>query len=886
MKIFSFVLVILICFNLVMAKHVPPPMSARKRSITATKITQNNFKIDGILSEEIWNNGEWTSGLFQQKPNDGEPESFKTEFCILYDQDFIYVAARAHDPEPEKISAILSRRDNYTESDWMYISFDSFNDNRTAFEFGLNAAGVQHDLRRYDDENADDSWDAIWDGDAHIGDNSWTAEWRIPFKELRFTTSDNMKWGVELYRELPRKNNELSVWSYWAQDEAGFVSNYGTLHGLKNIQSSKPIYIKPYIVSQSNISDNLVTPVHDNSYDFLYNIGGDFRYSSPSGITLNATINPDFGQIEADPANFNLTEFETYFAEKRPFFMEGGNILHFPLNFGDGDNGTNTLFYSRRIGRAPQGWTQYNDEKIDIAEERSASTNILGATKITGKTKNGLSIGVMEALTTEEKATVFYDDGSKEKCVIEPISNYFLGRIQQDFNDGQATIGGIFTAVNRKLDGTGIDYLHDAAYTGGIDFEYEFLDRKYGIETSLSFSNVSGDTIAIQRTQKSSSRYFNRVDADHLNYDTDLTSLSGYSFKSVVMKNTGHFRGAIGLTGSSPGFEVNDMGYIRNVDDVSQFIWIQYQEWEPGKIFRQYRININQFTSHTFNGEKKNPGININSHFTFNNNWRLSFGINRNFSGLSPSMNRGGPALYIPNSSAIWTLVGTDQRKNLSALIMGFVFDNDDNVKSIGLEPSITWRPRQNLQLTADISYNFLDDTWAWIGSTEDNNGNDQYFWASMKQKTISFTLRADFTLTNKLSFQYYAQPYFTAGEYFDYKRVNDADNANFDKRFEMMNDRMNYNKNDGEFNIDYNNDGQTDYSFSGQTDFNYKQFRSNFVLRWEYSTGSVAYLVWSQGYTNYQSFLPFNFGNDINKLFSGVSDNVFMIKVSQSLSL
>jgi len=249
-------------------------------------------------------------------------------------------------------------------------------------------------------------------------------------------------------------------------------------------------------------------------------------------------------------------------------------------------------------------------------------------------------------------------------------------------------------------------------------------------------------------------------------------------------------------------------------------------------------------------------------------------------------MNRGGPALYLPKNYSAWNLIGTDQRKNLSLVMQSFYFSNDDNVKSYGFDPSITWRPRKNLQLTADISYNYLDDTWAWIGSGEDNHGEEQYFWASMEQNTFSFTLRVDFTLTNKLSFQYYAQPYFTAGEYFDYKRVDDSDNADFDKRFEVLGDRMVFNNDNDEYDVDYNNDGNTDYSFGGQTNFNYKQFRSNFVLRWEYSTGSVAYLVWSQGYTDYRTFQTFDFGNDINQLFSGISDNVLMLKISQSLSL
>ncbi len=881
------ILLLFLSLTTLMAKNTPtPPASARNRSTKAVFLGNENMKIDGVLDEKIWEKVNWSGGFYQQKPNDGAPETYKTEFCILYDDDYIYVGIKAHDPEPDKIKAILTRRDNYTESDWLYVSFDSYNDNRTAFEFGINAAGVKHDLKRFDDENADYNWDAIWDGNSKINENGWAAEWKIPFKELRFTSSDEMEWGFEVYRELPRHDNELSVWSYWAQSETGFVSNYGTLKGLKNIRSSKPVYFMPYLASQTNISENLVTPVHSQKHNFLYNLGGDFRYTTPGGITLNATINPDFGQIEADPADFNLTEFETYFSEKRPFFMEGGNILQFPLGFGDGNNGSNSLFYSRRIGRTPQGYAQVNENKEDIAIENPITTNILGAAKITGKTENGLSIGIMEAITSEEKSHIYYNDDTDEHSIIEPLTNYYLSRIQQDFNDGQATIGGIITAVNRNLDNTGIDYLHKSAYTGGLDFEYEFFDRKYSVQTSVAYSNVQGDTTAIQQTQRSSARYFQRTDADHLSFDPSLRELSGYSFKTIFIKDTGHIRGATGVTASSPGFEINDMGYLRSVDDINQFVWIQYVEWEPGKIFQSYRLNFNQWSSHTFNGEKKNFGGNVNMHFTFNNNWSYSLGINRNFGGMSPSMNRGGPALFLPKNFNVWTYIRTDQRKDINLRLMGFYFKNDDNVTSIGFRPSITWRPRQNLQFTTDINFNKLNDTWAWIGSATDNNGKEQYFWSSMIQKTFSITLRADLTITRNLSFQYYAQPYFTAGEYFDFNRVNDALNPNYNERFEQLNDDIYFDNENDEYVIDRNGDNTPDYTFSGQTDFNYKQFRSNFVLRWEYLTGSVAYFVWSQGFSNYETFKPFDLGNDLHTLFNGISDNVIMFKISQSINL
>ncbi len=858
----------------------------RFREATATLINNDRIVIDGILDEQIWQSGNWQGDFIQRDPDDGSPETYRTEFCVFYDSDYLYVGAKAHDPEPDKIIAILTRRDRYSQSDWMYVSLDSYNDNRTAFEFGINAAGVKRDLRRFDDTNADDDWDAVWEGKSHINDKGWTAEWRIPFRELRFTSGDDMQWGFQMYRELPRHNSELSVWSYWSHSEEGFVSHYGTLKGLRNISVKDPIYVAPFVAGQAKVSENLVNPVHENSYDLLSNIGADIRFSSRKGLTFNATINPDFGQVEADPADFNLTEFETYFRENRPFFMEGGNILRFNLGFGDGDAQFNNLFYSRRIGRSPQGWVSADAEKEVITTSYPERTNILGAAKLTGKTTKGLSIGVMEAVTSEETGKVFYENDSRQVGVIEPLSNYWLSRIQRDFNDGQTSIGGIFTAVNRKLDDTGIDYLHKAAYTGGIDIDHEFFDRKYGFQGAIAFSNVQGDTNAIQATQMSSARYYNRVDADHLEYDPLRTSLSGYAVKAIFTKNTGNIRAATGGSAFSPGFEINDMGYLRQVDDITQFTWVQYYKWEDMKRLRSFRMNFNQWSNWNFNGDRRNIGGNINMHFDFNNNWGSGFGMNKGWGGLDPASNRGGPALRTPDSWNIWGYTHTDGRKKVILQMVGFYFQNSDDVIGIGIEPEITWRPRQNIQLTTQVEFNRLQDTWAWIGKAEDENGATQYIWSSMNQKTISLVMRADLTLTPTLSIQYIAQPFLTAGEYFDLMRVNDPYAKDYDRRFEKFGDAISYNSENCEYEVDKENDGIIDYTFEGQTDFNYKQFHSNLVVRWEYRTGSSIFLVWSQGFTDYESFKPFDVSRDARTLFNNDGDNVFMIKISHMLNM
>lgn len=856
----------------------------RFREATAVYIDNEKLTIDGVLDEAVWQAGNWERGFIQRDPSDGSPETYRTEFCVLYDDEYLYVGARAHDPEPEKIIALLTRRDNYTESDWMYVSIDSYNDNRTAFEFGLNAAGVKHDLRRFDDTSNDYEWDAIWDGDSHIDEKGWTAEWRIPFRELRFTSNQNMKWGFQMYRELPRHNNELAVWSYWSQGEEGFVSKYGTLNGLKDIRVKNPVYIAPYVAGSAAISENLVNPVHGDKYDLMSNIGADIRYSTRRGLTFNATINPDFGQVEADPADFNLTEFETYFRENRPFFLEGGNILNFSLGFGDGDAQYNNLFYSRRIGRSPQGKMATDESKSVLTVDYPERVNILGAAKLTGKTDNGLSLGVMEAVTGEVTGRVFYEDGSRTAGVIEPATNYWLSRVQKDYKDGETSLGGIFTAVNRRLTETGIDYLHRAAYTGGFDLDHEFLDRKYSFIGALAFSQVQGDTTALQRTQTSSSRYLNRVDHGNygnLEYDPLRTSLSGYAVKAIVTKNTGNIRAASGGMAFSPGFEINDLGFLRAVDDISYFNWVQYRKWENMRHFRSVSINFNQWASWTFRGVRKNIGGNVNMHYNFNKGWSSGMGINRNLGGYNTSMNRGGPMMQTPKNWNYWVYVDSDARKRLVAEVQYYYYQDASDAVSRGLTPEITWRPRHNIQISGSISYDHLSDTWSWIGKAEDENGDSQYIWSSMERKTLGLVLRTDLTLTPNLTVQYYAQPFFTAGEYFDLMRVVDPDARDYNRRFEKFDDRISYNDETGEYEVDKNRDGVVDYSFAGQVDFNYKQFRSNLVLRWEYQTGSALYLVWSQGLTDYEQFKSFNVPRDTRHLFNTNGDNVLMIKIS-----
>ncbi|NQU67210.1 MAG: hypothetical protein HQ510_04635 [Candidatus Marinimicrobia bacterium] len=651
----------------------------------------------------------------------------------------------------------------------------------------------------------------------------------------------------------------------------------------------------PYVVGKDHVNEELVTSIHPEKYDLASNAGADIRYSLGNGLTLNATINPDFGQVESDPADFNLTEFESYFSEKRPFFMEGRNILNFSMGFGDGDNSNNTLFYSRRIGRTPHDWIGTDDGVISV--DNPVYTDILSALKLTGKTEGGLSIGVMDAVTNEEKAVSHMIDGSTGKTTVEPLTNFLVTRVQQDFRDGQTVLGGIITATNRDLKDTGMDgYLHKTAYAGGLDLNHEFLDRNYYIQSAVSFSKVAGTTEAIYGTQTSSARYFQRPDAEHLTLDPDATSLSGYSVKLVGGKSRGHVQGAGGILATSPGFEVNDLGFSRTSDYFMQFTWLSYREWNPGKYIRNYNININQWMNGNFAPEVTSFGGNVNFNATLLSNAGFGGGINANASGFSTTLLRGGPAIATPANGSLWASYWTDYRNPVSFDFSASYFRNVDDVISIDFSPGFSYRPVDNLQLSLNLGYSNFTDTWAWRGKAWDETDEIHYIFSDLEQDAISLTMRTNYTITTNLSLQYYGQYYSTAGKYSGFRETDQLRDSDFNRRFNELNANATVvYPDDEDARLLLNNFTGIEYVFYEglDEDFNYQQFRSNLVLRWEFKTGSMLYLVWSDGYTNYVEGLTgtndageFNFDQDRKDLLNTPSDNVLLLKLSYLINI
>ncbi|MFC1619986.1 DUF5916 domain-containing protein [Candidatus Neomarinimicrobiota bacterium] len=861
------------------------------RSVNAMRVNDAAIRIDGYLDDQVWREAHYSSDFIQRDPLEGQPATERTEFALLYDDEYLYVGVKAYDSDPSGIRSILSRRDDEIPSDWVHVSFDSYNDHRTAFEFWLNPLGVKRDLRRYDDDNHDTNWDAIWEGKSALLDDGWSAEFRIPFRELRFSNGDNHAWGLQVYRFISRKNED-NFWAFWPKDETGWVRHYGRLNNLKGIPRQRRIYFAPYTTGQVATSREYVTPVHPETYDLGSNLGMDMKVGVTNNLTLDLTLNPDFGQVEADPAELNISGFETFFPERRPFFVEGGNIYQYSLGIGDNPMANNSLFYSRRIGRYPHHSPDSDTSYVDTP----TATRILGAGKLSGKTRSGWSIGVLEAVAAKEVATIEYENEEipKEEETAEPLTNYFITRVQKDYREGRTTIGGILTATNRRLEDDHLDWLHRDAYTAGFDFSHLFLDDSWEFSTTIGISKVKASREAILETQTNSNHRFQREGASHLGVDSTATNLSGFAGNVMLDKVSGeHWRGAFGGWFYSPGFDANDVGFNRDVDNSINFIWLQYREDDPGKIIRRWNLNFNGWMGFTFAwfDEVIAQGGNFNGSITFMNYWSLNGGINRDFRGLNTTGLLGGPAMTEDPSGNIWVSASSDYRKALyvgANTSMGGAPESGITYKNISGQ--LTWRPTDYFSLTASSSWNNMHDTWAtWddFGPLADEQtGEEHYLMATLDRSTLSGTIRFDLSLTPDLTIQYYGNPFVTAGTYSGDKLVREGqyEAEHFDERFRTFT-AAERDFDDDPYTYDIDGDGLANFTLWNR-DFNYKQFSSNLVLRWEYQTGSALYLVWAQNMSESLETGDFHVGHDLRDLFGLDAENIFLVKVSYLLNI
>jgi hypothetical protein len=859
------------------AGRAPVEPTAEKTAVAVR--TAEAPRIDGRLDEEIWSTAPAADGFWQLDPDEGEPGTEPTEFRVLYTDDALFIGVRAWDSEPDQIVSRLARRDSDIPSDWIVIAIDSYHDQRTGFAFFVNPVGVKRDMYLFDDGNDDESWDAVWDVGTSVDDEGWIAEFRIPFSQLRFSEGERQDFGFQVLRVIDRRNEEQH-WRLMARGEAGLVSRFGDLTGIAGIKPPRRVELLPYVAASGDRYPGQDGNPFATGKDHTGRVGADLNLGLTSNLTLSATINPDFGQVEADPAVVNLTAFETFYPENRPFFQEGLDVFRFPILLGDGDGANEQLFYTRRIGRSPQGWA---DDRGGYAESIDQTT-ILGAAKLSGKTAGGWSMGFLSALTAEETARVIDGDGIDHADVVEPRSSYWVGSLARDFRGGLTQVGLFGTAVDRALPDN-LQWLRSSAYSAALKFNHRFLDDRYHVDVWLAGTHVRGSEEAIDITQRSSARYYQRPDNDHVTYDPTRTSLTGLAGQFIVGKHAGDkLVWATGFDTRSPGFEVNDAGYQRQADRTIQFSWLQLRWLQPGKVFRRAQINFNQHSVWTWGWEKLGLGGNVNGWAQFRNYWSINAGISQNFPALSTGALRGGPALLEPYTWSAWGGFNSDSRKDLSvgANFSGFKQPESDSW-GYDVGPQITWRAASNMDFTAGIGFGRQVDSWQYLTQV-DALGDRHYVFGKLDQKTASMTFRGNVIFTPTLTLQLYAQPFVATGAYNGYREVSDPRGETFADRFtdyttdQVVDDA-------GDIGIDLDRNGAVDIEL-GNPEFTYLSFRSNVVLRWEYMLGSTLFLVWQHGRFDVTDNDQFSLRQGIKDLFHLDSQNTFVLKFNYWLSL
>lgn len=832
-------------FALLLAVAMPAIASAAPPDrVTAAVVpaAATALKLDGEFSEAVWEHAPPITDFRQREPKEGAEPSFATEVKIAYDKSNVYVAVLARDPDPSKIVGLRTRRDTDSPSDWISVIFDSFRDRRTGFEFGVNPAGVKLDRYWYNDGNDDIGWDAVWDvGVARTGEG-WRAEFRIPLSQLRFHPSDNTSFGFAVVRRIGRLN-EIDTWPLLARSANGFVSSFGELAGLNLDASTKRLELVPYAVAQMNTQQTDGRNPLISSPDGDGSAGLDLKYAIRPSLTLTATVNPDFGQVEADPAVVNLSGFETFFAERRPFFLEGSGMFTFDLDCNDGS--CSGMFYSRRIGRAPRGEPDVPDDGYVDAPQQ---TTILGAAKLTGRVGK-FSVGALNALTADEKATVAIGSTQSVQSV-EPFSSYSVVRARRDFAN-QSAVGFMMTATNRSLTST-TSFLANQAYAGGVDWDWR-VKKRYALTGYWSGSTIHGTPDAITELEESTVHSFQRPDADYVEADPTATSLNGYasalSFSKIAGATT---RFSSNVSVKSPGFDINDLGFMRRADLRSMSNWFQWRNEKPTRWRRSFRWNLNQWGSWNYGGDRLDLGYNANAHWVFVNNWSTGMGINYLPRPFNDRATRGGPGAYGNPNWSYWQYLNTDERKPIS-LANFFVMGGDRyDTHFTSVEPSLTWRPSSFLSVTGGFRWNRNVDDSQWIENTDEGH----YVFGHLDQTTVALTSRINYTITPQLTIQSYAEPFVSAGAYTGFKELVDGRAARYADRY-------------------------APFAYGENPDFDYRSFRTTNVLRWEYKPGSALFVVWQQGREATLDHGQFNFGRDFGGIFSAPGKNVFLVKLS-----
>jgi hypothetical protein len=855
------------------------------RAVKAT----GRILIDGHLAESDWSRAEVASVFTQRDPDEGRPATERTDIRILYDDEALYVGARMFDRQPTRMSRRLTRRDVDATgiADTLYIGLDPRHDHVTGALFAVTAAGSQRDGVLFNDSSEDDSWDGVWESAVSADEQGWIAEVRIPFSQLRFPAGDHQTWGFNIVRLIVRSNEEDWL-AFTPKNDSAIVSRFGHLTGLDGIRALRHLDVLPYATLRAEDRNTVQSGnPFTNGRSAQGGIGLDAKWGLSSSVTVDATVNPDFGQVEVDPAVVNLSAFETFYDEKRPFFIEGAEIFNrFGRNGASGFMGFNrsnpTLFYSRRIGRTPQGTA--NAEFVNAP----GATTILGAAKITGKTPSGWAFNLVDAVTSAEYANVA-DGAARNRVAIEPLTMYAAGRAYREFGR-RAGVGVLATLVGRRLTTDALrDRLVERATVVGVD-GHAFLTgaRDYVLTGALSASRVDGSAAAISRLERASARYFQRPDASHLTYNPSATSLRGWNLQLDFAKNSGNVRPSASLWAVSPGYETNDVGFMTSADRMGMHVGVVLLKTTPDRFSRSRSLVAAKWYVWNFAHEKISDGVYLGGSATLRNYWSTSLTAFITRASFSDRLTRGGPLMRAPGGIGLMASIGTDSRKPLAVNLNGS--GSSDHTGSWDASGSLTLTIKPAPALTIDVGPSLLRSlnaaqyvTTALDPVVTTTFGRRDVF-GEIDQTEWSMTTRASVMISPRMSLQVYAQPLLSAGRYSGFKQAMQPRTYTF-SRFGSDVGSIAYDAASDRYQVDPSgglSGGSSGMPFGfGNPDFNFKSLRVNAVYRWEFRPGSTVYAVWTQQREDYARPGQFAFGSDLTSLAHAPADNIVMVKMS-----
>ncbi len=861
MKLIIISILLIISCNIISAKSFPlisvkdtsdRNAAARiKKVYNTVRLSTKKPVIDGKLDDECWKTGEWAGDFIQFVPSEGGIPTLPTEIKVLYDDKNIYVAFRAYDNEPDKIQKYAGLRDELS-GDMIGINFDSYHDHRTGFEFNLTAYGQKIDLVLSNPMNWDVTWNAVWKGKVSIGDSAWTSEMEIPLSQLRYSNAEEQIWGMHAWRWIGRLAEE-SDWEYQTATGPGMLYNFGELRGIKGLKKSQRLEIMPYALGElQTYKKETGNPFAENGRSWNGNAGLDVKLGISSNFTVDMTVNPDFGQVESDPSVMNLTAFETFYQEKRPFFLEAKNI--FKYEFDDLN-----LFYSRRIGHSPSYSVSAGDSLFVQAPTRST---ILSALKLSGKTSKGLSVGLLQSITAKEHALLSGLSGIRSEQAIEPLTSYTVARVQKDYNAGTTMFGGILTSTNRMIKEPHLEFLSRDAYTGGLDLLHQWKEKKYFIDARIAGSYVMGETEAIRNLQESSARYYQRPGASYLDYDTSSNVLSGYGGRVKIGKGSGLWRYFTGISWYSPGLELNDLGYMQMADLIKNESEISYFVNQPVSVFRMYSVALEVFNTWNFSGKYLGAGSHLAFNSEFTNKWGAGFNLIWDSKSLDTRILRGGNEMKIPHSIFSFGNFRTDYSKNIFATFSyEYMHRGENSANSYTLSPGLILRPFTTVKVGLSASYGENDDQIQYVTTLKDGAEN-KYILGTIDQQTLGLTFRLDYSISPEFSLQYYGSPFISRGRFSDYKQVVNSTAEKYNERFIPYNEPID------------------------NPDFSFHQFRSNLVVKWEFRPGSFAYLVWSDDRTGFADPADSDIRSSMNQMWQIYPGNLFLLKINYWFSL